>query len=74
MNVWNNTVRGARPKGYKAPNTAETPRTRSGQAFPGGKAMRRALKALSIRQNTFTPTMKPSGHACTKPGSMRGNV
>lgn len=74
MNIHDTQRYGPRKKGQKPQKTSEAPRTRTGQNFPGGKQLRRALAALSIRQNTYAPTAKPSGHAMTKPGSMRGNV
>jgi hypothetical protein len=73
MNVWDNMT-GARPRNHKPEATTQSPRTRTGQAFPGGKTLRKALQALSIRQNTYTATAKPSGHANHKPGSMRGRI
>lgn len=47
MNIHNETKYGKRPKGYRPRNTSETPRTRAGKVYPGGRAMRRALRRLA---------------------------
>lgn len=52
-------------------NGTKPARTREGAKFPGGKHMRRALAILSARQNAYAPFSKPSGHAQTKPGSLK---
>jgi len=54
-----------KPMGTK---TSKPPRTRDGKNFPGGRHLRRALKNLSARQNSFVAATK--GHQQTKPGSM----
>jgi len=43
--------------------------SRPGQAYPGGRSLRRSLKNLSLRQNNFVDSVK--GHQQTKPGSMK---
>ncbi len=48
-------------------NNTKPPRTRDGQTYPGGKAMRRALANLARRQNEFNSMKDASSY--TKPGA-----
>lgn len=62
---------------------SEPPRTRSGQTYPGGKTLRRALKRLNARINGMQSGRRPDRissrddttpwgtFGLTKPGSMR---
>lgn len=76
MNVWN-PIKGPRPKGHKPNNTAESPRTRAGKTYPGGRGMRRALARLAAstafyeRATSGGGKAKKSGNAFTRPGSMK---
>lgn len=58
-----------------------SPKTRVGQTYPGGKSMRRALKALAARTKDALATRETISRrvskslppeAYTMPGSMRG--
>ena len=42
------------PRKKDRKNTAETPRTRPGKEYPGGKHMRRALAKLAMRNTRST--------------------
>lgn len=63
----------------KRSNTAEPPRTRSGQKFPGGKHMRKALARLAARQSAYVADKAGAldrnpnlgDGFTTKPGSMK---
>ena len=54
------------PRKKQRANNTQAPRTRDGQNFPGGRALRKALKRLSQRQTAFVA--KPDR---TAPGSMK---
>lgn len=77
MNIHNATKYGPRPKYYKSKNTAQPPRTRAGQTYPGGRAMRRALRRLSVATAFYEKACSghgkasKGGNAFTKPGAMR---
>lgn len=47
-------------------NPHAVPRTREGKNFPGGRHLRRALKNLNARRNSFKEAPE-----YTKPGSMQ---
>lgn len=74
MNIHDTVRYGPRPKGYKSRNTAETPRTREGQTYPGGKPLRRALDRLR-RATDFYEKVGGKGKrgvsAFSKPGAMK---
>lgn len=69
MNVWDYAM-GAKPRNHKPEKTMKTPRTRDGKDYPGGKHMRRALKALGIRKRVLEGQKSKQGE--TVPGSMKG--
>lgn len=74
MNIHNANKYGPRPKGYKSRNTAETPRTRAGQTYPGGRAMRRALRRLATATALYEKAGSGKGkssNAFTKPGAFK---
>jgi len=62
--------RGLNPVKKNRANNTESPRTRDGAKYPGGRAMRRALKRLATRQNNFMSGTTKGGHSHTKAGSM----
>ena len=50
----------------------EPAKTRPGKDFPGGRALRRAKRALALRQKTFTPDSgSAKRHKRTYPGSLQ---
>jgi len=63
-------MRGLNPNKKARANNTESPRTRDGAKYPGGRAMRRALKRLADRQNNFMSGTTKGGHSHTKAGSM----
>ena len=75
MNIHDDKRYGPRPKNYKARNTAKPSRTRTGQIYPGGRPMRRALAALARSMSFYEGAGKRSKggqNGFTKPGSMQG--
>lgn len=76
MNIHDALRYGPRVKGYKARNTAKTPRTRPGKVYPGGRAMRRALTRLAASMSFYEKAgqggkSKKNSSAFSKPGSLK---
>lgn len=70
MNVHDHLRYGPKPRNYKSRNTAETPRTRPGMDYPGGKSLRKALGVLNTRKRVLAGQKSTQGE--TSPGSMKG--
>ena len=73
----------ARTGERKATNKGTEPaKTRPGQEYPGGRQMRKAMRALGRRQNAHASLMNSSGgkgksinpQAFQKPGSMKARA
>lgn len=57
------------PRKKNRANNTESPRTREGKVYPGGKHMRSALKNLARRRKALDEQKDKQG--CTVPGSMK---